>query len=271
MEANLKALVAEEEKACKADFERLKAQIDALGGAKSVSKSSLQARQQIEHLQAKVNPSELLERLQAGNVRYVKGKPSSKDFVRERPELAKGQQPYAIVLTCSDSRVPPEFIFDESLGQLFIVRTAGNVVDSVVLGSIEYAAEHLHAGLLVVLGHEACGAVEATIAGGKVPPNIGSLVGRIQPGVNRIKAKHPEEKALLSNCVEENVRQQMEQAVAQSTVLSEMAERGELRIAGGVYSLATGTVEFLTPSGHPVTKQEESKSHPGTAIQADKR
>lgn len=266
MEANFKTMIANEEKARKAEFERLAAQIEALGSGKLVSKSSVQS----EHQKAKVNSSELLERLQAGNRRFVEGKLSSKDFVRQRPELAKGQQPYAIVLTCSDSRVPPEFIFDESLGQLFIVRTAGNIVDSVVLGSIEYAAEHLHAGLLVVLGHEACGAVKATIAGGEVPPNIGSLVWRIQPGVNRIKAKHTDEKNLVGTCVEENVRQQMEQAVAQSKVLSEMVEHGELHIAGGVYSLATGTVEFLASSGHAVTKQEETKSHQESASHADK-
>ncbi len=260
MEANFKTLIANEEKARKAEFEQLAAQIEALSGSKVVPKASVQAHQQSEHQKAKVNSSELLKRLQAGNGRFVEGKPSSKDFVHQRLELAKGQQPYAIVLTCSDSRVPPEFIFDESLGQLFIARTAGNIVDSVVLGSIEYAAEHLNAGLLVVLGHEACGAVKATIAGGEVPPNIGSLVWRIQPGVNRIKAKHPEEKTLLSNCVEENVRQQMEQAVAQSTVLSEMVEKGELYIVGGVYDLATGTVRFLSTEKDVAAESHAVKS-----------
>ncbi|MBK7258284.1 MAG: hypothetical protein IPI01_10895 [Ignavibacteriae bacterium] len=112
-------------------------------------------------------------RLLNGNRRFVEGRTAARDFVHERPALTAGQHPYAIILTCSDSRVPPELLFDESLGQLFVVRDAGNVVDSVVLGSIEYAAEHLHAGLLIVLGHEACGAVNATIKGGDVPRTSG--------------------------------------------------------------------------------------------------
>lgn len=270
MEANLKAMIAEEEKARKADYKQLVEQFEELKKGNSAVGSVVAAQQHKEVEKPKVNYRELLDRLQKGNRRYVEGKPFSKDFVRQRPELAKDQQPYAIVLTCSDSRVPPEFIFDESLGQLFVVRTAGNIVDSVVLGSIEYAAEHLHASLLLVLGHEACGAVKATIAGGEVPPNIGSLVWRIQPGVDRVKATHPKEEKLAGACVEENVREQMKQAVAQSHVLIEMVEKEELYIVGGVYDLATGTVELLTSSGHTVTKQEETKFHQESVSHADK-
>ncbi len=115
----------------------------------------------------------------------------------ERPELAEGQHPYAIVLACADSRVAPELIFDESLGKLFVVRVAGNVADPVVLGSIEYAVEHLHANLLMVLGHENCGAVKATIGGGAFPPNIEALIKRITPAVDKVRVQRLDEKMVL--------------------------------------------------------------------------
>ena len=168
--------------------------------------------------------------------------------MHERPALTAGQHPYAIVLTCSDSRVPPELLFDESLGQLFVIRDAGNVVDSVVLGSIEYAAEHLHAGLLIVLGHEACGAVNATIKGGEVPPNIGQIVHRISPPVEKVKAQHLKGVKIDSVCIQENVRYQVAQVTAQSALLKSMVEEGHLRILGATYSLTTGGVTFLEGS-----------------------
>ncbi|KAH3756127.1 carbonic anhydrase [Pelomyxa schiedti] len=106
-------------------------------------------------------PAEVLQRLSEGNQRFVAGTPAAKDLVHRRQELASGQHPVAVIVTCSDSRVCPEYIFDQSLGDLFVIRTAGNVVDDVELGSIEYAVEHLHSHLIVVLGHTACGAVTA--------------------------------------------------------------------------------------------------------------
>ena len=112
---------------------------------------------------ALASEEDTLARLMNGNARFVKGQHRPANYKRERAELTKGQRPYAIVLSCSDSRVPPEIVFDESLGKLFVVRVAGNVVDPIALGSIEYAAEHLHSKLLFVLGHESCGAVKATV------------------------------------------------------------------------------------------------------------
>lgn len=195
--------------------------------------------------EATVSTLEALNRLKAGNERFVSGKMLKKDFGREREELAKGQHPYAIVLGCSDSRVPPELVFDESLGKLFILRVAGNVVDPVVLGSIEYAAEHLHSGTLLVLGHESCGAVKATLAGGEAPPNIGQLVKRIEPAAQIAKDKQLDEKGTLNSAIEENVRLQMQNAVEQSEVLKELVEHKKLWIAGGVYGLQSGKVRFL--------------------------
>lgn len=195
--------------------------------------------------EATVSTLEALNRLKVGNERFVGGKMLTKNFERERGELAKGQHPYAIILGCSDSRVPPELLFDESLGRLFILRVAGNVVDPIVLGSIEYAAEHLHTGTLLVLGHESCGAVKATLAGGEVPANIGQLVKRIEPAAQIAKDKHLDGNGTLNAAIEENVRLQMQNAVEQSEVLREMVAHKKLWIAGGVYSLQNGKVRFL--------------------------
>lgn len=206
-----------------------------------------------------VNTEQLTSQLLAGNGRFVNGKLSRKNYQQERAQLTKSQHPYAMILSCSDSRVPPELLFDESLGRLFIIRTAGNVIDSVALGSIEYAAEHLHVHLLIVLGHEECGAVKATIAGGEVPPNIGSLVWRVKPAVDRVKEKHPSESILVNACVEENVRQQLDQSLKQSTVVQELVEKGELTIKGAVYSLETGVVRLCEMSHSQSTHSDREK------------
>ncbi|MFZ4620423.1 MAG: carbonic anhydrase [Bacteroidota bacterium] len=187
-----------------------------------------------------------LLRLTEGNKRFVSGSLKRKDLSSQRAATANGQTPFAIVVTCSDSRVPPELIFDESIGQLFVIRLAGNVVDSLALGSIEYAVEHLHAHTLVILGHESCGAVKATIAGGTVPPNIGSIVRRIAPAVAKVREKKTEEKELLSECIKENVHGQIGLTMKMSPILFDAMVKGELLVLGGIYDLASGKVRFLT-------------------------
>ncbi len=206
---------------------------------------------------------ELIIRLLEGNARFISGHTAVKDYVHQRFELTKAQHPFAIILCCSDSRVPPELLFDESLGQLFVVRIAGNVVDSLALGSIEYAAEHLHTPLLIVLGHESCGAIAATIQGGVVPPNIASLVKRIQPSVFRVKVRASatlKDGALVNACVEENIREQVKQVQEQSEVLHEMIERDEFAVVGAVYSLESGTVRFLSSKNSTVLQETEHQS-----------
>lgn len=193
-----------------------------------------------------VSPARAIARLKAGNARFVSGKLKAKHLLRERKELVKGQTPYAIVLSCSDSRVAPEIVFDETLGKLFVVRVAGNVVDPVALGSIEYAAEHLHVKLLLVMGHESCGAVKAAIAGGETPPNIERLIERIMPAVKIARQRGLDEAGTLRVAIEENVKLQMENAVKESEVLHELVEKKQFRIAGGVYSLQSGRVKFVS-------------------------
>lgn len=186
----------------------------------------------------------LLQKLLDGNKRFIEGKFSEKDYPAELKELTKGQHPYAIILSCSDSRVPPEIIFDESMGKLFVVRVAGNVLDEVALGSIEYAAEHLHTKLLVILGHSNCGAVNATIAGGEVTPNIEEIVKKISPAVEKAKKHHPENEVL--NCaIKENVINQVEESLKSSKLLTELNEKGELNIVGAMYDISTGKVSIL--------------------------
>ena len=240
---DLKQQIEKEAIERKMDKALLMARINALAGESAeAGKAAVKKHAFESHDDAVIDG--LIQRLKDGNIRFVNGKPSVKNLPKQREELTTGQQPYAIILGCSDSRVSPELVFDESLGQLFIVRDAGNVADSVTLGSIEYAAEHLHAKLLIVLGHTSCGAVKATLAGGELPPNIGAIANRISPAANRAKAKHLEEKETALEASIENVREQIDACTWQSTLLRELVEKNELKIVGAIYNLETGKVEF---------------------------
>ncbi|CAG0959001.1 partial Carbonic anhydrase 2 [Anaerolineae bacterium] len=270
MEERLTKMLAEEERARKAAVNQLRSELSATQPG-SVQTGATASHEPGGHAVSNDPVARLLD----GNRRFVEGRTAARDFVHERPALTAGQHPYAIILTCSDSRVPPELLFDESLGQLFVVRDAGNVVDPVVLGSIEYAAEHLHAGLLVVLGHEACGAVNATIKGGEVPPNIGQIVQRISPPVEKVKAQHLKGVRIDSVCIHENVRYQVAQVTGQSALLKSMVDEGHLRILGATYSLTTGGVTFLegassgthagashaAPAPVPATAEKRKQEH----------
>ena len=173
-------------------------------------------------------PDQALERLLAGNQRYVAARQKYPDqTAARRAELSGGQHPFAIVLGCADSRVPPEVIFDQGLGDLFVVRVAGNVVDDVVLGSIEYAAAHLHTSLVVVLGHSKCGAVGATIAGGELEGHLPDLAAAIQPAVDQARSLPGD---LLDNAVVANATMVAEQLRSAEPVLSELVCAGKLRV-----------------------------------------
>jgi carbonic anhydrase len=191
------------------------------------------------------NPDAVLKQLRAGNARFVAGKPVHPDgSVARRRELAKGQNPKAVVLGCSDSRVPPELLFDEGLGDLFVVRVAGNVADPVNLGSVEYAAEHLGTPVVVVLGHHACGAVKATAdAGGKAEGNIGAIVQEIAPAVEQARAA-PGKEGLVNDAAHANARRVAGALTGRSPVLAKLVEEGKLKIVVAVYDLDSGKVEF---------------------------
>jgi carbonic anhydrase len=185
-----------------------------------------------------------IQQLVAGNERYATGHPLHlHQDVDRRTEVANGQHPIAIIVGCSDSRVPPEIVFDQGLGDIFVVRVAGNVVDDQAMGSIEYAVEHLHVHLIVVLGHEKCGAVQAAVDGGEAPGHIGSIVQAIEPAVE--KARH-EPGNLLDNAVNENVLRVVDQIKTSAPILSHEAATDVLKIAGARYNLALGTVQWLS-------------------------
>ncbi len=189
-------------------------------------------------------PDAVVARLLEGNARFVAGTPQPRALVDARKGLAGGQAPTAIVLSCSDSRVAPELVFDQSLGDLFVVRVAGNVADKHALGSIEYAAEHLHAGVVVVLGHEKCGAVTAAASGGKMPsPNLQALMDEIAPGLPKQEAVPSA--ALVHDGVEANVAATADELLARSAVLKEHAGHGKLKVVKAVYDLDSGKVRLL--------------------------
>jgi len=191
-------------------------------------------------------PEAVLKDLKDGNARFVAGKSTHPHATAVRlKELVTGQHPEAVILGCADSRVPPEILFDEGLGDLFVVRVAGNIADPYSLGSVEYAAEHLGVPVVVVLGHHSCGAVKATAeAKGPVEGNIGVLVKEIQPAVAEAKA-HPGKEGLVDTAVHQNVKNAMAALTERSPVMKKLVAEGKVKIAGAVYDLATGTIEWL--------------------------
>ncbi len=190
---------------------------------------------------------EALKKLMDGNQRYVTGNLAQKDLGdAKRQELAKGQKPFAIVVTCSDSRVAPELLFDQGLGDIFVVRVAGNVIDSIELGSIEYAAEHLHSPLIIVLGHEKCGAVTAALeAKGNPTGNIGSIVKKILPAAQEAKKKGGTKDEILEAAIKENVKNTAKDIIKKSKIIRHLSHKGEVKVVAGEYSLTTGKIEMI--------------------------
>ena len=191
---------------------------------------------------------EALDRLKQGNERFVGGTARFPTVQKEvLAELARGQHPFATILGCSDSRVPPELLFDAGFGELFVVRVAGNVLGSEIQGTLQYAGMHLHTPLFVVLGHEGCGAVEAAIAerfhDASHPSRISLLLEHITPALHDVdRTLAPA--ALLSAAVEANVRRTVRGLYESPEGRARMAE-GEMKLVGAVYDLVTGGVRFL--------------------------
>ena len=218
-----------------------------------------------------IPPTEALSRLKEGNSRFISGNMqhphdsseerayiaknsyenpdtislgmTSEQAAKRRGELTKSQHPFAIILSCSDSRVPPELVFDEGLGDLFIVRVAGNVLNNEGLGSIEYGVDVLGARLIVVLGHQSCGAVDAAMktiaAKGKAPGHIQSLVTAIKPVVDATP------KADLDTMIKANVKHVVDALRSSTPILKAKVDSGDVQVIGGYYTLDTGAVTFL--------------------------
>jgi carbonic anhydrase len=192
-----------------------------------------------EHPAASVSADAALAKLKESNLRFASSEVSqSKPTAARRAETAQAQHPFAIILGCADSRTPPELIFDQNLGDLFVIRTAGNLVDDHALGTIEYGVAHLGARLVVVLGHQRCGAVQAALESDHAPGHIESLVRDIQPAVKAAKGKPGD---ALSATVTENARQVAAQIKAKAA-LGDLAK--EVRIVYAVYDLDTGKIDW---------------------------
>ena len=197
---------------------------------------------------------EALERLREGNRRFVsevRNSDSQSNRTRRR-ELEDGQEPFAIILGCSDSRVPAEIVFDQGLGDLFVIRVAGNIVAPSQIGSVEFAAERFHTRLVVVLGHSQCGVIEATLEQLQRPTenqskNLHSIVDRVRPAVEGLleTGLRNDPDALLRQAVRSNVRASANQLRHGSEILEQLIHGNGLRVVGAEYSLETGIVEFF--------------------------
>ena len=200
-----------------------------------------------EPAQSGVPGAEALRMLLAGNERYVANHPKERNFDSGRAERVTGQRPFAAVLCCSDSRVAPEFVFDEGPGKLFVVRVAGNVLSDDGLASLEYAVKYLGVRLVMVLGHRNCGAVDAAIktvrTGEPLPGHLPGLIDSIAPSVRSAMAGNPPD--LLAAAIAENVRVTEQRITAAAPVLAPVVASGEVKVAGGVYDLANGRVSLV--------------------------
>ncbi|AFY41737.1 carbonic anhydrase [Nostoc sp. PCC 7107] len=189
------------------------------------------------------DPQEALKRLIEGNQRFIEEKRLNPNQSRLRlQETSLGQYPFAAILGCADSRVPAEIVFDQGLGDLFVVRLAGNVVSQEGVGSLEFATVILGAPLIVVLGHTKCGAVSAAVKGEPLPGRIGIFVEEIKPAVELVRDKTG---SLEDNSIISNVKYQVRRLEESSTILSKLIKENKLKIAGGRYDVATGKVTFV--------------------------
>jgi carbonic anhydrase len=204
-----------------------------------------------------ISPEDAMKKLADGNSRYAAGAclHAGINQARRTETAQKGQKPFATILSCSDSRVPPEYIFDQGIGDLFVIRVAGNVADTDEIGSAEYGVDHLGTPVLMVLGHSKCGAVTAVATGAEVHGSIPALVENIKPAVDKAKKNNPSAQgdALVSSAITQNVWQSIEDLLNKSAMIRSRAKAGEVKIVGALYDIETGTITVLGP--HPREKQ----------------
>jgi carbonic anhydrase len=193
-----------------------------------------------------ISPDAALDRLMKGNTRYVEGVSRRHDFKHEREPLSAGQNPFAAILSCADSRIVPEYCFDTARGDLFVCRIAGNFASTDMIASLEYAVAVLNAPLIMVLGHDACGAVEATVKsikdGTSLPGHLPALVTAITPAVKAVKGDPGD---LLANATRRNVLLNVEKLKSAAPILSKAVHGKKIRVVGAIYKLASGRVELL--------------------------
>jgi len=219
----------------------------AAAAALAVAPSALAAKAKAPPKPGNVlSPDAALERLMQGNARYVEGVSKRHDFKHEREALSRGQNPFAAILSCADSRIAPEYCFDTARGDLFVCRVAGNFASDDIVASFEYAVEVLNAPLIMVLGHDACGAVDATIKsvkdGTTLPGHLPALVAAIRPAVEAARAEGGD---MLANAIRRNVMLNVEKLKQSAPILSAAAGAKKIRVVGGVYALRSGRVDLV--------------------------
>ena len=191
-----------------------------------------------------VSPDEALKKLLRGNERFVAGKRANPNQSQLRLlETSVAQYPYASILGCADSRVPAEIVFDQGLGDLFVVRVAGNVASQTAIGSLEFSSAVLGSQLIVVLGHAKCGAVVAAVKGDPLPGRIGIFVEEIKPAIESVRQKTGD---LEKNSIIANIQYQVKKLPETSTILGNLVKEGKLKIVGGIYDLSSGKVTLVT-------------------------
>jgi carbonic anhydrase len=217
-----------------------------------------------------VSPEQALQMLNEGNLRFALGQSThpNTSFSRRLLTTTNGQAPFATVIACSDSRVPVEILFDQGVGDLFVIKVAGNVGDTDEIGSAEYGVDHLGTPVLMILGHTYCGAVTAVTTGAEVHGSIPQLVDNIIPAVERAKHAHPDadQAALINAAIEENVWQAIDDIMAKSHAIAERAAAGKVVVVGGVYDILTGKVRILERAGAaPAAAHAAPAAHAETA------
>jgi carbonic anhydrase len=217
-----------------------------LAGAADAKEKESEKKKKPPKPQNVLSPDAALERLRQGNSRYVEGVSLRHDFKHEREALAGGQNPYAAILSCADSRIAPEYAFDSGRGDLFVCRVAGNFANTDTIASLEYAVAVLGAPLILVLGHDSCGAVDATIKSLKddkpLPGHMPSLVDGIAPSVKAVSQQGGD---TLGKAIRQNVIDNVAKLSAATPILNSAVEQGKLKVVGGIYRLNDGRVEMV--------------------------
>jgi carbonic anhydrase len=219
---------------------------------------------QTVHTATGTKAADALRSLVEGNLRFAKGKSLYPHWdTARRLALLAEQKPFAAVLSCSDSRVPPEILFDQGLGDIFVVRTAGNTAGLVGLGSLEYAVEHLGVALVLVLGHQHCGAVTAAVQGSEAPGKISAVLEEIHPAVETVRDQAGE---LLPNSIDANIAFGVEKIKGASSLLAGYADQGKIQVVGARYDLDTGLVDWLTGSPEMVALFPQVETTSGSQV-----
>jgi carbonic anhydrase len=223
---------------------RRKAFVSTLAVVAAAAAGIVLAQASTKESQAAMTPAQALQRLKDGNARFVGGQMKTRDWNAKVIATATGQYPYAAVVSCIDSRAPGEVVMDQGIGDMFSLRTAGNVVDTDVFGGLEFATKVAGAKLIVVLGHTECGAVKGAIDGVKMG-NLTALLAKIQSAVRDCGPGSSKDPAYVTKVTQKNVRDSIDEIKARSSILRELAASGQIGIVGGMYDVSSGKITFL--------------------------